>query len=194
MTDGFIPQEPPEDWNGRFSLLEDIDRWFVVAHCVDHAKPLIACTPTREEAIGAGRRIAGELLAKRIPERIWTASGYSFARELKKQGAWYDPLFHSWYFPDEKRALANPGMVCAALRKAQSLRAAYVSELVRSSSPARWIELDVPFKDKERVRAAGAVWNGRSRKWLVSSVGPLKEFADWLPKIVMSKGLPHPLS
>jgi hypothetical protein len=43
------------------------------------------------------------------------------------------------------------------------------------------IELNVPFKEKDRVKELGASWNSEKRVWYVSSFQELTPFRKWLP-------------
>jgi len=42
--------------------------------------------------------------------------------------------------------------------------------------------LEVPFADKESVRALGARWDGQKRKWVVPPGLDRQLFARWLPR------------
>lgn len=44
-----------------------------------------------------------------------------------------------------------------------------------------WLTLDVPFADKDRVKALGARWDHRSRRWYVPAGADTALFAPWLP-------------
>ena len=43
------------------------------------------------------------------------------------------------------------------------------------------IQLNVPFKEKDHVKALGASWNSDKRVWYVSSFQELTPFRKWLP-------------
>ena len=43
------------------------------------------------------------------------------------------------------------------------------------------IELNVPFKEKDCVKALGASWNSEKKVWYVNSLEELTPFRKWLP-------------
>lgn len=43
------------------------------------------------------------------------------------------------------------------------------------------VQLNVPFKDKDCVKALGASWNSEKKVWYVSSFQELTPFRKWLP-------------
>jgi|GEM_PF-1594472 hypothetical protein len=51
----------------------------------------------------------------------------------------------------------------------------------------RWVSLDVPFEEKDEVKALGAVWDARARSWYTSS-DSLERFEKWLPSSLVGLG------
>ena len=49
--------------------------------------------------------------------------------------------------------------------------------------------LEVPFADKEIVRALGAKWNAQKRKWEVPPGRGLHPFTRWLPRYELTYNL-----
>jgi hypothetical protein len=43
------------------------------------------------------------------------------------------------------------------------------------------VQLKVPFKDKDCVKALGASWNSEKKVWYVSSLDDITPFRKWLP-------------
>jgi hypothetical protein len=51
----------------------------------------------------------------------------------------------------------------------------------------RWVSLDVPFEEKDEVKALGAVWDARARSWY-TSCDSLERFEKWLPSSLVDLG------
>ena len=172
------------DWNGALGLIDDGEEWIVNAVHSDRSHHRLAKAATREEAVRIGRSISGAVISTFVPEREWIYGVKEQSSLFRRLGARYDPECTTWYIPEE---LPGP--------RREPLEAHYphgrklvmdrtvevVAEAAINAALADRVYLNAGYQEKDRVKALGALYDHRRKKWFVSRTGPLKLFLRWLP-------------
>ncbi|NCQ52358.1 hypothetical protein GW796_10850 [archaeon] len=93
---------------------------------------------------------------------------FSEKEDAKQLGAKWDKELKSWYVPDEADA--------SKFKKWSSFDP---STIVQSDPNATRIHLNVPFADKDEVKAAGGRWDGDKKQWYYMSDKDGSGFSKW---------------
>lgn len=174
-----------EAWDGRFALMDDGESWLVYALGEKRAQMLLCVAQDRASALRYGRKMAGACISGFLPQRDWIIGFWDQRETLRNLGAKYDRSVRSWYIPE--------GLVGFNRTKLEKMRprgprsyserhAKAVASAVSDSLPCDWVPLDVPFEDRERVRALGAKFLVSRNLWVISRKGPMEAFEAWLPQ------------
>jgi DNA topoisomerase-3 len=100
--------------------------------------------------------------------KVYIKVAFSEKDEVKQLGARWDKDMKSWYIPEDadkapfsKWATHDP------------------STVVQNDSNATKIHLNVPFADKDAVKAAGGRWDGDRKQWYYLSDKDASAFSKW---------------
>lgn len=177
----------PLDWTGRTEVIARPDEpgFDVAAVCRDGRKAFLIHLDTRAEAEETAWQVEVLYGMEAPAEREYIVVPWEEHDEVRKLGAKFDPGAKAWYLPEslseEARAkLERWRPKSYRERQAMLSRETYVR--ARDALPSERIFMKVPFPARARAKAAGAVYDRRSKQWFVSKKGPLEGVAEWLPQ------------
>lgn len=190
----------PIDWSGRTEVAVHADEpgYDVLAVCKDGRKEFLTRLSTRAQAEDMAWQVEVLYGMEASTEREYIVVPWEEREQVRKFGAKFDPSAKAWYIPDglpeEKREKLEPWRP-KSYRERRAMIAHETFVRAKDALPSERLYLQVPFTARARVKAAGAIYDGRHQKaWYISKKGPFEGVAEWLPeeyKAVAEKYFPE---
>ncbi len=192
MLDGI---RMPEDWNGKFAIKQSAKGGVeLIALCYGGKSTFIGSFDTQAQAEAMKWQLS-VLYGSTVPtRRDYLVVAWQDREKVRSLGARFDPAAKSWYVPEgldeekrEKLSQWRPKAYSEGLR----MMARETQIKAKESKLSERVVLNVPFAQKDRAKAAGALFDPDKKQWFVSLRGPLEGVKRWLPEKYKELAVPY---
>lgn len=187
--------EMPHDWNGKFEIRDLPDGGVELsALCYGGKSAVIGSFDNRDQAQAMQWQLT-VLHGSTVPtRRDYLVVAWQDREQVRGLGAKFDPAAKSWYVPEglseeerDKLSQWRPRAYSERLR----MMARETQIKAKESKINERVILDVPFAQKDRAKAAGALFDPERKQWFVSLRGPLEGVKRWLPEKYKELAVPY---